>query len=167
MIYATPTELANYLDPDAAQPPVPPLATVLLRTASQLVADAISGAVYSTDPDGLPTDARQRAAVRDATLEQAAAWSTNDIDPRRGAAGLKPIVTTKSVQGVAVSYGQSAAIQDALVDLAAGTSLIPAAWAYLHNAGLISNRVRPSWGVEQFSVAQRHYDPLTGDLDAI
>lgn len=140
MIYATPTELALYIDPDATNPTPPPLATVLLRTAAALVQRAIAAAVYTVDADELPTDPILRAAVKNATCEQASAWSINDIDPRKGAAGLKPIVTTKALDGVSVGYGQSAPIQQALVELAAGDSLTSAAWLYLSNAGLISNR---------------------------
>lgn len=141
MIYATAAELATYMDPDAEMPAAVPLATVLIRHASTLVVGATAGATYRTDVDGFATDERTAAALKEATLEQASAWAINDIDPRKGAAGLNPIVTTKSLGDAAVSYGQSAAIQEAIVALASGTSLTDRAYDILRNAGLISNRV--------------------------
>lgn len=140
-VYATPAELATYLDPDAPEPVVPPLASVLLRMASALVADAIAAARYAVDAAELPTKPDLLAAVKAATCEQAAAWSVNNIDPRKGTVGLKPIVTTKSLGGQAVSYGQSAAIQAATVALAAAQDLTAPALAILDLAGLLSNRV--------------------------
>lgn len=150
--YATPDELASHIDPDADDPTVPPKARKLIRRASALVSEAISGAVYSTNPQGLPTAPDVLEAVRDATCEQAAAWAAANIDPTAGAAALKPIPTTKALVGASVSYGQSADIQAALVELAEGKTLIPSAWSILVNAGLVSNRVgtAPSWG--------RHYN---------
>lgn len=150
--YATPEALAAHIDPDAESPAPPPKARKLIRAASALVTEAISGAVYSTNPLGLPTAPGVLQAVRDATCEQAAAWAAANIDPTAGAASLKPIPTTKALAGASVSYGQSADIQAALVELAEGKTLIPSAWAILANAGLISSRVgtAPSWG--------RHYD---------
>lgn len=141
LIYATADELAAYMEPDTDPPTPITNGTVLVRSASALVTSAIAAAQYRTDDDGMPTDATLVQALKDATCEQAQAWSLNNIDPRLGAAGLKPIVTTKSLGGAAVSYGQSAAIQDALVALAAGDTLIPSAFDILANAGLISNRV--------------------------
>lgn len=141
MDYATPAELAAYIAPDAITPTPPPLASVLLRSASRLVRGMIAGAVYRVDVNELPVLPLLRDALRDATCEQASAWAANGIDPRPGAAGLKPIVTTKSLDGMAVSYGQSAAIQAATVALAGGVTLTDAAWQILDNVGLISNRV--------------------------
>ena len=147
MIFATPAELAHYMDPDASTPTVPPLATVLLRSASNLVIQATAAARYPND-EGVARSERIRNALRDAACEQAQAWSINGVDPRKGAASLKPIVTTKALAGASVSYGQSAAIQDAIVKLHQADELVPSAWAILDNAGLISNRVRtgPDWG---------------------
>lgn len=168
MIYATPAELAQFLDPDAAEPPVPPLATVLLRSASQLVLDAIAAATYRTDAEGKPTDADTLTAVKNATMEQASAWSLHGIDPRKGAVQVNRRIASKSVTGVSVSYVADPAADSYLSDLASGRALTSAAHLFLVNAGLISNRVRTgSGGVELFNVAQRYYDPLTGDLDAV
>jgi hypothetical protein len=166
MIYATPAELAAYLDPDAVTPVVPPLATVLLRSASQLVLDAIAGAVYRADVAGLPTDPGTLAAVKNATMEQASAWSLHGLDPRKGAAQASRRIASKSVTGVSVTYVADPAADGYLSDLAGGQSLTSAAYRFLLNAGLISNRARTgSGGVETFNVAQRYYDPLTGALD--
>lgn len=141
IIYATPEELARYIEPDAAEPQPVKDATVLLRHASGLVTDAISGAVYATTAEGLPTLQSVLKAVKDATCEQAQAWALNGIDPRKGTAALKPIVTTKALAGASVSYGQSADVQQAIVDLASGLSLTAPAYLILENAGLITNRV--------------------------
>lgn len=166
MIFATKEQLAAYIEPDVQNPPVPDKAVVRLRAASGLVSDHIAGAIYATDTEGLPTDPVKLAAVRDATLEHAQALVLNNIDPRIGSAGLKPIVTTKALGGASVSYGQSAPVQQAVVALAEGRELVPSALAILQRAGLISNRAgRPGGGVEYFNIQQRYYDPLTGDLD--
>lgn len=162
--YATRQELANYIDPDADYPTPPDNAGVLLRIASDLVADAISGAVYEVDADDLPVDGRYRDAVRRATCEQASAWSLNGIDPRRGAAGLKPIVTTKSLNGASTSYGQSAPVQQAIVDLARGTVLTSQAFGILDRAGLITSSVQTGTPYAGNVIDERPYDPTTGRL---
>jgi hypothetical protein len=165
LLYATPAELAAYIDPDAVAPAPPALATVLLRSASQLVLDAIAAARYAATAEGLPKDATLLAAVQNATMEQASAWSLHSIDPRKGAASAARRVASKSLTGVAVSYVKDDAADTAASELASGKSLTRPAWLILDNAGLISNRVRTgSGGVETFNVAQRYYDPLTGAL---
>lgn len=148
MIYATPAELARYLDPDATAPTVPPLATVLLRSASQLVLDYTAGATYRADAEGRPTDVIKLAGVKNATMEQASAWSLHGIDPRKGAAQVSRRVASKSVTGVSVSYVADPAADTFLSDLASGQALTAAAYLFLVNAGLISNRARtsPRWG---------------------
>lgn len=140
-LYATPAELAHYLDPDASAPEVPPLATVLLRHASSLVAGATAAAVYRVDAEGLPADTKLREALRDATCEQAGQWSLHGLDPRKGATQLTRLVASKSLNGASVSYEANAAAQAALNALASGDELTAAAWAILDNAGLISSRI--------------------------
>ena len=67
--YADAAELAAYMDPDSESPAVPPLATVLLRSAQQLVLDATAGAIYDTDANEHATDAAKHAALKTATME--------------------------------------------------------------------------------------------------
>lgn len=141
MNYATPAELATYLDPDSENPTPPPLATVLVRKASQLVLDATAGAPYGVDEDGYPVDAYLRNAMREATLEQASAWSLHGIDPRKGAAGAPRRVSSKALNGAQASYVADPQADTALSALWAGDSLTSAALAVLRNAGLITTRV--------------------------
>lgn len=164
MIYATPAELAAFVDPDTKPPAAVPLATVLLRKASGLVTDAISGLVYQTDSEGVPTLQRYRTAVRDATLEQASAWAVNGIDPRKGASQIKRRIKSKSLGNGSVSTTYEDGSPELLV-LATGDELTNDAWLILSNAGMISNRVAGSRGVELFNVEQRYYDPTTGALE--
>lgn len=163
MQYATAAELATYMDPDNPNPQPPPLATVLLRMASELVRDATAGAIYVTDAQGMPTDLATLTAFKAATMEHAQTWSLHGIDPRKGAAGVVRRVASKSLGGASTSYVADPAADTFLSDLASGTSLTLAAWRILDNAGLISNRAQtgPS-GHEIFNVAQRTYDPVTG-----
>lgn len=163
MQYATPAELAHHLDPDNLAPEIPTLATVLLRRASELVRDATAGAQYPVDSDGYPTVPSTIAAFRDATCEQAASWSLHGIDPRKGRAGAKLVVTTKALLGGSIGYGQSAGVQDAIEDLSAGDTLAESAWQILRRAGLISNRVSAaSTSAWIGDPDPRPYDPTTG-----
>ncbi|GAA0969749.1 hypothetical protein GCM10009555_017450 [Acrocarpospora macrocephala] len=69
-VYATTTDLANKLRK------APPLnAPILLERASRLVDKELLCAIYDVDDDGLPTDPVHIEAMRDATVEQVAAWS--------------------------------------------------------------------------------------------
>ncbi len=162
--YATAAELAAYIDPDSTEPATPALATVLLRTASEMVRDYTAAAVYVTDAEGMPTHLDTLTAFKAATMEQASAWSLHGIDPRKGAAGVGRRVASKSLGGASVSYAADPAADTYLSDLASGAALTLSAWRILNNAGLISNRVEtaPS-GPERFNVAQRSYDPVTGN----
>lgn len=149
-IYATPAQLAAYLDPDATEPPTPPLATVLLRSASALVRDATKTALYNVDrATGLPTDQGILSMLADATCEQAAAWSVNGIDPRKGAGQVQRRVASKALGGASVSYVADPAADTYLSALASGQSLVLSAWTMLRNAGLIPNVVitAPGGGV--------------------
>lgn len=164
--YATPEELAAYLDPDAAEPVVPPLATVLIRSASQLVLDATAAAVYDTDENGLPTKAAYLDAMRDATCEQASAWSLNGIDPRKGASQVARRVASKALNGAQVSYVADPKADSYLSDLASGEALTLAAWRILDNAGLISNRVATGGAnADVWPLRTQVFDPLTGDVE--
>lgn len=68
LVYATPQELAAWLGLD--EPPVG--ASQALRDASLIIDEQLSGAVYDTDTDGMPTDPWVIDAIRDATCAQAA-----------------------------------------------------------------------------------------------
>lgn len=161
--YATPEELAAYVHPDDDPPAAVPDATVLLRSASQLVTDAIAGAVYAVDDDGHPTLAANLTAVKDATMEQASAWSLNGIDPRLGEQQVARRIKSKSLGNGAASTTYEDGSSD-LLRLASGQYLTDAAWLILANAGLTSNRASTNGGaVERFNVEQRYFDPTTGN----
>lgn len=166
MQYATAAELAAYMDPDSESPAIPPLATILLRSASELVLDATAAAVYVTDENGMPTHLDTLTAFKAATMEQASAWSVHGIDPRKGAGGAQRRVASKGLGGATVSYTADPAADTYLSDLASGAHLTLAAWRILNNAGLISNRVETgARGGERFNVAQRTYDPVAGTYE--
>ncbi|MFF3558967.1 hypothetical protein ACFYXS_02845 [Streptomyces sp. NPDC002574] len=67
MAYATVEEFTEYLDPD----PVPANAARLLSRASTKLDQILTGAVYKTDSDGLPTDPALAAVFREAVCIQA------------------------------------------------------------------------------------------------
>lgn len=150
LTYATPEELAAWIDPDADPTPARPTnAAKLLRTASGLVDDALIASLYATDDTGLPTMPKVLQAVKDATCEQAAAWVLAGIDPALGASQLKRVVQSKSLSGVSVTY--QASLSDAYkATLADARELTPAAWSILQRAGLLTNRANTTgnWGVE-------------------
>lgn len=163
-LYATPDELAVYMHPDTEDPQPPADATVLLRTASGLVASAIASARYATDGDDLPTDPRKRDAVRDATMEQASAWAIHGLDPRKGAAQVERRVSSKSIGPASWSYESGSAADAAMDALASGERLTSAALGILDAAGLLSGRLTVSRAVERFPIHTVPYNPLTGEL---
>lgn len=161
--YATPAELAAYIEPDATDPAPPANATVLLRMASELVRDATASAVYVTDGNGMPTHLDTLTAFKAATMEQAQAWSLRDLDPRLGPDQVPRRVASKGLGGATVSYVADPAADTYLSDLASGKSLTLQAFNILRNAGLISARVQTGYDShEVFNVAQRSYDPVSG-----
>lgn len=164
MLYATPQELAAWIDPDAAEPEVPERATVRLRAASALVADAIAGAAYDVDAEDMPRDSGLRRAVREATLEHAAALVAAGIDPTRGPDQVARKVSSKSVLGMSTSYVASSA-DDYQAQLAAGDTLVHAAWATLRRAGLLRAVVNGGTGLRLSIIHEQTYDPTTGALD--
>lgn len=136
LVYATPTDLADWLDT-----PAPPNATVLLRRASVLVTKACRNDVYDTTPAGLPTDDDLLEAVRDACCEQASVWNANGIDPIAGVGGLTPNLSSTGIDGATLAYSTAA------IDAARTGSLdalTTSALDILRNAGLASARV-VSW----------------------
>lgn len=170
MQYATSADLARFLDPDAADPPVPPKAGVLVREASQVVSDALRLVRYAVDAEGLPSSVRQREAVRDATCAQAAAWLAAGIDPLQVGGAQDALggrrVSSKSAGGLSVSYVASPAADAARDALVAG-ELVPSAWRYLTAAGLVRGTavdIGTYVGVGTGYV-EAIYDPLTGELE--
>jgi hypothetical protein len=141
--YATADQLANFIagnELDAVTPPAAPSdAGVLLRQASSLVRQAIRGALYAVDSDGIPTDATLALALAEATCAQAAAWSTNGVNPTAGRAGATAAVASKSLGGATVQYASYAADAQARSDLASGDVLISEALRVLDAAGFLTN----------------------------
>lgn len=160
--YATPEDLARWIDPDATAPEPPANATLLLREATNTVLDVLGGSVYATDRlTGLPTDAATLVAIQSAVLQQAADLASNGIDPRKADGGLRPEVASKSLAGMSVSYvqnGSAAATRAAL----AGGQVSSGAWGYLDRAGLLTSRVSTLPVLADTYVADRPIDPDTG-----
>lgn len=160
--YATPAELAAWIDPDTETPPAVPNATILLRSATGTVLDAIDGAVFDST-DGVPTDATTATAIKSAVLQQAADLSTNGIDPRKADGGVKAEVASKSLGGMSVSYVANTAAAATRGALAAG-QISPAAWGYLQRAGLITTRVDTAPYASDVYQSDTPIDPLSGRL---
>lgn len=122
MAYATAEDLVDYLDP------VPDTADLLLLRASRLVDQALLCAVYDVDDDGMPTDARVAAALREATCEQVAAWVAGGEDGT-GVAGQYQSVSIGSVSLTRAAGGAPGGGS-------ASAGLCPQAWMILQQAGL-------------------------------
>ena len=135
-IYATPAELPTWMGRDA-----PDNATMLLREASVLVADACLADIYEVDDTGMPTSQTYRDAMRDATCAQAGHWAASDTDPTKGAGGQEPRMTVSAIDGASVSYDTHLTAPDRLNSV---KFLHPTAMRILRFAGLASNAVR-SW----------------------
>jgi hypothetical protein len=159
MQYATPDDLAVWLDPD----PAPANANRLLRAASGLVRDATAGARYAVTPEGLPAATGVATAFLEATCAQAEAWVASGVDPTKGVAQLPRLIQSKSADGTSVTYGDSGG-RAALEALASGTSLVGQARSILSNAGLISNSIQ-AVSPQARVVEAVSYDPTTGVLD--
>jgi len=136
-IYATPEELATYTGETA-----PANASVLLRSASRLVTDAVRAKFYAVDGAGLPVDAAQRATLNEATCVQAAAWVANNVNPLAGRAAVKREVAAKSGGGVSVTYASYAADAQARSDLASGDVLTSDALRVLRNGQMLTTKVQ-------------------------
>lgn len=162
IVYGTPEELAVWVDPDTEPAPPVPLASVLLRSATQTVLDYTAAAVYATDSDGKATNPKVLDALLSATLTQATALHLANIDPRRGTGGVKRRVASKSLNGASVTYLADSRSDSYDTDLAAG-ALVYDAWVILRNAGLITSRVqtRDRGGVALSGIP---YDPTTGEM---
>lgn len=161
--YATPADLAEYLNPDDETPAVPPLATILLRSAQTLVLDTIAAAIYRVDTDEHATDTATHDAIKNAIMEQAGSWSLHEIDPRKGAPQVQRRVASKSLLGGSVSYVADPTADTYLSDLASGQSLTLAAWRILREAGLITTRVGPGSGGRDHTTIVATYGGATID----
>ncbi len=124
-----------------AKRPAPDNVDALLREASILVADACLADRYNTTDEGLPTDAKLRDAMRDATCAQAEHWAAAGTDPLKGPGGQEPRMTVSAIDGASVSYDTYLTAPDRLNSV---KSLAPNALRILRFAGLASNMVR-SW----------------------
>ena len=134
-IYATAADVQEWTDQAPPDNVVP-----LLRSASALAEEATMLAVYAVDTAGMPRHADHSAAFRDATCAQVAFWAANGLDPAKGGLDEQAVKVTssKSIKGASVSYDSvdSAKAKQARVD--ALTTLCPAAFSILRNAGLVS-----------------------------
>lgn len=134
-IYATPGELAAWLDPE----PSPANAAGLLRSASGLIRSETKTAIYTTDAEGYPTDTSTREAFRVATMAQVKFWSDSSINPALGAAGVQPLAASKSIGGASIAYSVYAATAEARANSAG--ALGPDAFYILEDAGLLGGDV--------------------------
>jgi hypothetical protein len=118
---AQPTDLATYTGAAA-----PANATILLRSATSLVLDATNQSYYSADPTtGLATDAQIAAAMKTATIIQAAAWAATGYDPLTG--GIVTTQVVKSSRAGAASDTFADAAQAAQSRVEAMKHLVPEA----------------------------------------
>lgn len=122
-IFATPQQLADYLDPDADPgPAVPPAnAQRLLRNASREVSRITLCSEYDTDSGGMPTDADVLAAFVEATCAQAEWLIANGDDAGDGPGGYSEVkvlsITLKRGSKTDSPSGAKASGEDATVIL--------------------------------------------------
>ncbi|MBS0231721.1 MAG: hypothetical protein JSS52_11270 [Proteobacteria bacterium] len=117
--------------------------TAILRGCTTLVLDATKTAVYTTDPaTGLATDTVVKDALRDATCIQAAAWVTLNIDPVTGGVmQTGRTVRSKRIGSAVIDYVDADVTSAAAARAAAYTTLVPEAFTFLRNRGLITTVV--------------------------
>jgi hypothetical protein len=126
MAYATSAEYTAYTGQTA-----PADIGLLLTRASRLVDQALLTAVYEVDDEQLPVDAAIATALKEATIEQAAAWVASGVEDGTGAAdgwGNVSIAT--------VSLGRPSKNGGAGGGGSAATRLAPQAFMVLQQAGL-------------------------------
>lgn len=123
-VYATPSDLASWLQGSPPTTVVP-----LLRSATFVIAEACARNPYSDTPTG--TDA---AVLRDATCAQVAAWVALGINPDAvGIDGPAP-VKKSSILGADIEYDTKAAVE---ARSQAARELAPQAESILDAAGLL------------------------------
>lgn len=121
--YATTQDYATYL---GSAPP--PGIDLLLARATRLIDEALLSAVYDVNGDGMPTDPKIQAALRDATIEQAAYWSQTGED---GTGALSEYAQV-SIGSVSLGRHQTEGAGPG----SGARTLAPAAWQILQQAGL-------------------------------
>ncbi|HEY9409329.1 MAG TPA: hypothetical protein VIQ30_22650 [Pseudonocardia sp.] len=129
LVYATTDDLTTWTGEAA-----PANAAILLRSASGLIGEQTSLALYDVDAAGLPTDPAVVEAFRDATCAQAAAWAALGVDPVKGPAGVTPAVVGKQLGTAQLQYAAPATDARAAVT----TQLVDDARRILTQAGLLS-----------------------------
>lgn len=96
--YATVDEFSDYLDGD----PLPAHPDRLLARATDVVNELLVGAVWTTDTDGMPTDARVADKLREAVCIQADYMSRTDDE-----LGTRALYDSVSTGGVSYSRATS------------------------------------------------------------
>lgn len=114
-------------------------AAMLLRQASLLVGDATRFDEYDVDDDEMPTNAKIRAALRDATCQQVASWKAAKVNPLAGVVGQDRLISSQSVDGASVSYTNLATRDDVV---RATSELCAASRMILQQSGLGSRTPR-------------------------
>jgi len=125
--YATTQDYAAYL---GVAPP--PGIDLLLARASLLVDEALLSAVYPVGEDGMPADPAVAAALRDATIEQAAYWVATGED----GSGATAEYANVSIGSVSLGRAQTGAGGGGS---GAVRPLAPAAALILSRAGLLGH----------------------------
>ena len=125
-VYATESDYLEFIGSAGA----PDRVNSLLRRASSEVDGLIRTAVYATDEDGYPTDARVGDALRDATCAFVAYWDETD-DPTGAGAIAGPVkIGSVSLGGTSTGGASSRTPAD--------TRRSDEALTILRNAGLIT-----------------------------
>lgn len=133
-MYSTVDELTTWL---GDYPPVN--ASTLLTRASLVIDDALVGAVYAVDVDGMPTDSVVVGALRDAVCAQVAWWMSM-TDSGTGSARLRRV--TRPGQQLDMKNAQTAT--EVLVRQSQ-SEVAPDATRALAVVGLLPIRAR-TWG---------------------
>lgn len=129
MAYATPEEYEAYTGAT-----VPAGIALMLTRASRVVDQVLLSAVYDVDDDGLPTDPAVQAALRDATIEQAAYWAQTGED---GTGALSEYANV-SIGSVSLGRAQTEGAGPG----SGARTLAPQAWQILTQAGLTGHAPR-------------------------
>lgn len=130
---ATTDDLAAWMATDA-----PTNATAILRACTVMVIDACEGAFYDTDPaTGIATDSIIALAMKNAVLDQAAAWVTLKIDPYAGGVTQTSIVTGRKIGTASIQYDAADTAAAAAARAAAATGLVPQAMKRLQQVNLL------------------------------
>ncbi|MGH3704200.1 MAG: hypothetical protein ACRDT9_06180 [Agromyces sp.] len=141
IVPATLADSADYLNWTGGDTK-PPQIDQTLRSCTGLVLDASLGVLYDVDPaTGLATDTAVRAALRDATCIQAAAWVALKIDPATGGVQTSNVKRSKRIGSASVEYADTATA--AAARAVAYTSLVPEAERFLQQRNLLGTQPFP------------------------